>query len=179
MPGSTLTGTNQIFMWNQAGASSYELWIGNSLGGNDIGAWPGSFEFGGWRAEVTGLPTDGRTLYVRLWSTIGGVPQFTDATLTAANITPPAAISSPAPGSTLASSSQLFVWNDVGASGYQLWVGSTPGAVDVGYFPSGLTTATSIMVPGLPTDGRTLYVRLWSQIGGAYYSRDFTYQAAP
>ena len=36
-----------------------------------------------WRTTVTGLPVDGRTLYVRLWSVIGGVWSFTDYTYTA------------------------------------------------------------------------------------------------
>ena len=32
---------------------------------------------------ATGLPTDGRTLYVRLWSLVSGIWQFNDYTYTA------------------------------------------------------------------------------------------------
>jgi hypothetical protein len=32
-------------------------------------------------------------------------------------------------------------------------------------------------VPGLPTDGSILYVRLWSYIGGQWFWRDYTYAA--
>ena len=38
-------------------------------------------------------------------------------------------------------------------------------------------TATSRTVVGLPADGRMLFVRLWSLIGGAWQARDYTYQA--
>jgi hypothetical protein len=30
----------------------------------------------------------------------------------------------------------------------------------------------------LPTDGSTLYVRLWSQIGGAWQYADYSYKTA-
>jgi hypothetical protein len=33
-------------------------------------------------------------------------------------------------------------------------------------------------VSGLPTDGRIIYVRLWSKIGGAYRTRDWSFTAA-
>ena len=37
----------------------------------------------------------------------------------------------------------------------------------------------STTVTGLPTDGRVLYVRLYSAINGTWYSRDFTYRSGP
>ena len=80
----------------------------------------------------------------------------------------PSVITSPAAGSTLTSQSVDVQWNDSGASLYQVWVGNSPGTYDVGYFPAAGTTATSTTVSGLPTDGRTLHVRLWSKIGGIY-----------
>jgi hypothetical protein len=33
-------------------------------------------------------------------------------------------------------------------------------------------------VSGLPTDGRTIYVRLWWRIGGSWFFGDSTYTAA-
>jgi hypothetical protein len=89
----------------------------------------------------------------------------------------PATIISPANGSTLPGSTVTFTWNDAGASLYQVWVGNSVGAYDVGYFPTAGTSATSTTVSGLPTDGRKLYVRLWSNIGGTYYFTDSTYIA--
>ena len=181
-PGATLTGSSQLFQWNNAGASLYQLWVGSSAGAFDVGYFPQS----GTTATsitATGLPTDGRTLHVRLYSAINGVWQFRDFTYTAAGSgaagpPAPASITSPPPGSTLAGTSQLFQWNNSGAGLYQLWVGSTQGAYDAGYFPQNGTTGTSVNATGLPTDGRTLYVRLYSNINGAYQFRDFTYTAA-
>jgi len=56
-------------------------------------------------------------------------------------------------------------------------VGSALGFHDLGYFPSAGTTELSTMVSGLPVDGRTLYVRLWSLFDGVYYFKDQTYTA--
>ena len=83
------------------------------------------------------------------------------------------------PGSTLSGSSVTFSWNNAGASLYQVWVGNSQGAYDIGYYPQSGTTATSTTATGLPTDGRTLYVRLYSAIYGAWQFRDFTYTAGP
>src|SRR6185436_464971 len=47
-------------------------------------------------------------------------------------------------------------------------------------FSSGQTAGTSWVVGQLPTDGRTLYARLWAKIGGNWYNPPFdtTYKAA-
>src|SRR5207253_2776388 len=64
---------------------------------------------------------------------------------------------------------------------YFLYIGSTPGAFDL-YFQSQGTQLTT-MVNNLPTDGRTLYVRLWSLFTGAsdiasgWQYNDYTYKA--
>ena len=42
---------------------------------------------------------------------------------------------------------------------WRLYVGSTDGAFD--YFDSGVTTATSVNVTGLPVNGSTVYVQLF------------------
>src|SRR6185437_5729696 len=160
--GSTLAGSAQMFQWNAApGAMLYQLWIGRSPGAYDIGYFPAEGTTGtSW--TVDGLPTDGRTLYVTLWSSIGGTYYSTATMYTAAaSATGGASIISPANGSTLAGSTQMFQWNAApGAMLYQLWIGHSPGAYDIGYFPAEGTTGTSWTVGGLPTDGRTLYATL-------------------
>ena len=91
----------------------------------------------------------------------------------------PASMVSPANGSTLTGSSQTFSWNAApNAVLYQVFVGNSVGAFDIGYFPTAGTTGTSLTINGLPTDGRTLYVRLNTSIGGSWYARDYTYHAA-
>jgi hypothetical protein len=242
------------------------------VGAYDIGYFPAAGTTAT-SSTVTGLPTDGRTLYVRLYSAIGGNWYYHDYTYVAAAATAGASMISPANGSSLSGATQTFQWTSApgrrftscgsgiprlprrrllpgrwndrhvargerpahrwqdplhaplfrdrrrvvlprlhvcrsgrgrrlddqprerqlavgatrtfqwnsapGATLYQLWVGNSPGTYDVGYFPASGTTATSLTVNGLPTDGRTLYVRLYSLIGGVYYSRDYTYTSGP
>ena len=38
-------------------------------------------------------------------------------------------------------------------------------------------TSLSATVAALPSDGSTVYVRLWSRIGTTWLSNDYTYQA--
>ncbi len=87
-----------------------------------------------------------------------------------------AAIISPPPGSVLPGDAVTFVWNDVGADQYALDIGSTPGGVDI--YSENLGTRTQSEVAGLPTDGRTLYVRLWTVWGEQWNYTDYTYTAA-
>jgi len=176
LAGSQLSESEATFFWNDAGASLYQVYVGNTPGAYDIGYFPTAGTTG-LAATVTGLPRDGRTLYVRLWSNIAGVYEYTDATFIAAT-TAPATIISPPDGSTLSGSMQSFQWSDEHASLYQVWVGNSVGTYDIGYYPAEGTRATSTIVTGLPADGRTLHVRLWSNIGGTYYFRDHTYVAA-
>jgi len=61
--------------------TQYWLYVGTTPGNNDLYSQPPGLNLTG---TVTGLPTDGRQLYVRLWSLIGGVWQFNDYTYTAA-----------------------------------------------------------------------------------------------
>jgi hypothetical protein len=179
--GATLPGARVTFTWNDAHASLYQIWVGNSAGSHDIGYYPMAGTTGT-STTVSGLPTDGRTLHVRLWSAIHGTYYYTDATYRAvaagASSASPATIASPPNGTSLAGSSVAFSWNDVGATLYQVWVGNTAGSYDVGYYPIAGTTGTSTTVNGLPTDGRKLHVRLWSLLGGVYRFNDFTYMAA-
>jgi len=96
-PGSTLTSDTVTFTWN-AGESSvaYWLYIGSSKGESDIFSddlWNGITS-----AQVTGLPTDGRTLYVRLRSrTDTEWRWFNDYVYTAATIIPPDPVTDPIP----------------------------------------------------------------------------------
>ena len=171
-PGSTLPGATVTFSWTTgSGVSQYYLYVGNSVGAADFYAASQGLSTSG---TVTGLPTDGRTLYVRLWSFIGSGWQFADYSYTAAA---PATLTSPAPGSTLPGAAVTFSWTTgSGVSQYYLYVGNSVGAADFYAASQGLSTSGT--VNGLPTDGRTLYVRLWSLIGSGWQFRDYTYTAA-
>ncbi len=91
-------------------------------------------------------------------------------------IVSPAALTSPAPGSTLKSSSATFAWTGTGASGYSLWLGST-GAGSHNLYDSGEQTGTSVTAGGLPTNGETIYARLYSTFGKVTVHSDSTYTA--
>lgn len=90
----------------------------------------------------------------------------------------PAVISSPAQGSTLTGPELAFSWNSVGgATGYSLWVG-TAGVGSNNLYDSGQRTATSLVFANLPTNGATVYVRLYTIYNGVANSNDYTYTAS-
>ena len=109
--GSTLVGSSQTFTWTAgSGVSSYWLSAGTSVGANNL------FDQGvgsSRTATMTGLPTDGSTVYVRLWWQAGSWGSA-DYIYTAANIggggglAP--AITTPSAGATLTGSSHTFTW---------------------------------------------------------------------
>lgn len=174
-PGSQLPGASVTFSWTAGvGVSMYYLFVGNSPGAADLYAAGQGLATSG---TVSGLPTDGRTLYVRLWSYINGTWQYRDYAYTAAVIATPAAITSPTPGTQLPGASVTFAWNTgVGVSQYWLYVGTWPGGYDLYNASQGSATAASVF--NLPTDGRPLYVRLWSYTNVGWQYRDYNYTAA-
>ena len=176
LPGIKLPGASQTFWWTNVGATNHYVYVGNSLGAHDIGIYPSAGTTDR-STNVDKLPTDGRILYIRLYSAIGGAWYWHDYTYEAA--AGAASILSPADGSTLSGPNQTFTWTDSHATNYQIWVGDAVGNYTFGYFPAAGTTLTSTLVTGMPTDGRTLYVRLNSQIGGNWYSNDYSYRSGP
>jgi len=172
-PGSTLGGSTVTFTWNAAGgASAYWLDVGTVQGQGSIFAANLGLATS---QSVSGIPTNGATIYVRLWTQINGNWNYNDYTYTAATGTL-AAISSPTPGSTFGGSAVTFTWNTVsGADNYWLDVGNSVGSGDIS---AGSTTATSKTVSGLPCDGRTLYVQLWTHLNGNWQTpARYTYTA--
>jgi Galactose oxidase, central domain len=90
-----------------------------------------------------------------------------------------AVMTNPASGSTLSGASTTFTWTaGYGATGYFLWIGTSPGAHDIANL--GEFTGTSVTV-NLPTTGAKIYVRLWSVVNGrpSLYSDSSFTEAAP
>jgi hypothetical protein len=174
-PGTSLPST-VIFGWTTGtGVTEYWLEIGTSLGGNQI---YGQSQGTNLSVTVSGLPANGSTVYVRLWSRISGAWQFNDYTYTAASggAGVQAQITSPAPGSTLGSSTVTFVWSTgSGVAEYWLEVGTNFGSNQI--YGQSQGTNLSATVSGLPANGSTVYVRLWSRISGAWQFNDYTYTA--
>jgi hypothetical protein len=81
-PGSTLGGPSALFQWSAgAGVTEYRLRVGNAPGNGRYFTKSAGTAL---QLSVTGLPTDGRTLFVTLRSLIDGAWQDRDYTLTAA-----------------------------------------------------------------------------------------------
>ncbi len=104
--------------------------------------------------------------------------------LTGGAIPPPASVAGPSgqiltpdPNCPLSSSSAIFSWSAGSASAYWLTVGTTFGGTDI--CSSGQTGGHSWSVSNIPTDGRPIYVRLWSLVSGTWVNppQDYTYQA--
>ena len=86
-----------------------------------------------------------------------------------------AVIISPAAGSTFGSSTVTFSWTAGGATSYALFVGSAVDGSDI--YNSGVITAQSVTVNGIPTDGRTIYVLLYSRVNNSWVASRYTYRA--
>jgi hypothetical protein len=174
-PGSTFTTTSATFSWTtSSGATNYELFLGST--------GPGSYNvfYSGNRTvttlNVTGLPTNGEKIYARLYTRFNTTLVYQDYTFTATTL-PPAALISPTQGSMFTSSSQAFTWNAAtGATYYELFLGSTgPGSYNLYY--SGHLSVTSVTVNNLPTNGETIYGRLYTNINGTLEYIDYTFTA--
>ena len=177
-PSSTLTGSTATFSWTTGSqVTQYSLHVGTTGAGSDnIYGGPGANE----SQSVTGIPTAGGTVYVRLYSFIAGAWQYIDYTYTEENAPAPAAATmiSPTPGSTLPQSYATFTWTaGVQVKQYSLHVGTTgPGSTDVF---GGTVAGQSQYLTDLPIFGRPLYVRLYSLIGTTWLYNDYTYTENP
>jgi hypothetical protein len=123
--------------------------------------------FAGWSGACSGISVCNITLNVA-------------ETVTAAftqNSPAQAALLNPPPSSVLQSESALFTWKPgTLVSEYSLKVGNSPGSDE--FYASGSTIIPFAAVSGLPTDGRTIYVRLSSLILGVWQDRDYNYTAS-
>jgi hypothetical protein len=171
--GSTLPNAPVTFHWNAvAGADQYWLDIGSTVGGSDL--WRGAFT--ATSQLVTSLPCDGRTINAQLFTHLNGAwtsPQRYTYTAPAGCY---AVLTTPTPGTVLTSSNVTFGWSAAnGADQYWLDIGSTLGGSDLW---RGALTMTSQSITGLPCDGRTINVQLYTHANGAWTSPlRYTYTA--
>jgi hypothetical protein len=174
-PSSVLTGPKVTFNWSAAtgGATGYIFKLGTTVGANNL---YGSGTTTSTTAAVSGLPTDGSTVYARLYTNWGAHQAYTDYVYTAAT---KGAITAPAPSSTLSGASVTFTWSAAtgGATGYGFRLGTSVGAANL--YSSGTITATSATASGLPTNGSTIYARLYTNYGSNQVYTDYIYTAAP
>ena len=175
-PNSQLTGSSATFSWSAGtGVSFYSLWIGTKgPGTTDV---YDSGNLSSQSVNVSNLPTNGKLLFVRLFSWINNGWQWNDYTYTESSPTI-ANLTSPAPGSTLGGTTATFAWSaGTGVSAYSLWIGTKgPGSTDV--YNSGNLTTQSAAVSNLPGTGQYVYVRLSSFVSGAWQFNDYIYTAS-
>ena len=177
VPGTTLTGSTVTFNWTAGtGATAYWIDAGSTPGGNQY------FQSGNignvLTKTVTGLPTDGSTVYVTLYSLVSGNWLSNAYTYTAfGGSGSQGVLTTPPPSSTLTGSTVTFDWTaGAGATAYWLDLGSTPGGNQ--YYQSGnLGNVLTTTVTGLPTDGSTVYATLYSLVGGNWLANAYTYTA--
>jgi sugar lactone lactonase YvrE len=175
VPGSTLTSNRVTFAWSAGTAGSqYDLHLSAvAPGGYDLYV---SGHLTGLSTTVTGLPTNGGTIYARLYTFLNGATVYNDYTFAAMSVTL-AQLTSPAPSSTLTSNSIKFAWS-AGTAGSQndLHLSAVaPGGYDL--YVSGRITGTSATVSGLPANGEKIYARLYTILNGAMLYNDYTYTA--
>jgi hypothetical protein len=175
-PGSILPGWSANFSWTAgSGVTSYALYLGTTGAGSHDLYYPAAST--ATSASVSGLPTTGVTIYATLFSLINGAWQSIPYTYAASATSAMATLTSPAPGSTLAGSSATFSWTvGTGVNAYALHLGTGPLTNDV--YDSGVTSAKSITVTGLPMTGATIYATVYSEIDGVWFPASYTYTEA-
>ena len=182
--GSTLAGVSATFSWTKGtGGLEYFLYAGTTAGANNIYAASTALNT---TATVTNLPTNGSTVYVRLWTRFSAGWQFADYTYKASTAstggggtttTAKAALTSPAAGSAIHAGSAAFAWTAAtGAQQYFLYIGTSPGANNL--FGASMGLNRSITITGFAQSG-TVYVRLWTLLATGWQYNDYTYTLAP
>jgi hypothetical protein len=178
-PGASLTSSSVTFAWDAGvGAARYWLFAGNWQGGDTLYSADQGTSL---TATVTGLPTDGRKIHMRLWSLIDGAWVSRDFEYRAYSPggggPTKALITTPVPGSTLSGTSATFNWSaGVAVTRYWLFAGLWTGGNTLYSADQGSTLSAT--VTGLPGSGQTIHIRLWSYIGGTWQSSDATYNAS-
>ena len=184
-PGSTLPGATTTFTWtpNSTSVSEWWLYVGTSQGDKNLHD-SGSLGSGTLSRSVSGLPTNGSPVWVRLfWRTSGSWQsadfQYTTGAGSGGGGSTPT-LTSPTPGSTLPGASTTFTWtpNSTSVSEWWLYVGTAQGAKNLHDSGSLASGTLSRSVSGLPTNSSTVWVQLWWKTGGNWQSANYQYTAA-
>ncbi|MCH9648982.1 MAG: M20/M25/M40 family metallo-hydrolase [Deltaproteobacteria bacterium] len=169
-PGSTLGGATETFTWEACdGATQYWIYVGTSQGSNNILS---ENQGTSTSASVTGLPTDGSTVWFRLWTRTSSGWQNRDFSFIAVDDggggeeACPAELLSPGAGSTIGGTSTTLEWTPCSqASAFWIYLGTSSGGSQI--LSQSVGTNTSLAVTSLPS-GDQIFVRVWSRIGGSW-----------
>jgi hypothetical protein len=165
--GTTLPGACATFRWTAGtGASEYFLEAGPAEGSTQYASVSAGLDLS---REICGLPTDGSSIFIRLWTKLPPEDwRSNDYQFQAANGGSPATLAtlaSPQPGSTLTGSCVTFGWSaGNGALEYYLDIGASEGTNQFAAVSTGLSLSHEVC--GLPNDGSAAFVRLWTRVPG-------------
>lgn len=178
--GATLGGAIEVFTWDLGGIpiDRAMLFVGSNRGGSQYGRKQVDTDT---TASMGGLPTDGSPVFLRIWYRTSGQWRFLDRDYVAATDDGLPVFTSPSPGGRLNGATHTFAWSfgSLPVSAGWLYVGTGEGRFDVGAFRLGDgPVATSLSVPGLPTDEQTVHARLYFLVADAWYFVDETFVAA-
>jgi hypothetical protein len=180
--GSTLgSGGSQTFTWAAAtNATAYWLDIGTGPGGNQY-YQSRSLSSSTLTETVNGLPTNASQIFVTLYSQIGGVWQNNAYNFYTFNSTSAlATIQTPPPPGPLSGNQVTFTWNsDPSATAYWVDISNiAAGGNDLDQ-SGNLGAAQTLTVYNMPANGSTVYVTLYSLVGGQWLSTSATYTSGP
>jgi len=172
--GATNVDPSAPFTWTTvANAQSYTVWVGTSAGTSNVyNSGPLTVT----SQTVPGLQSNTK-YYARLFTQSSGGTAYSDSSFTTGLAL--AHLTYPGDNATNVDPFQPFTWNGVsGASGYYLYVGTTPGATDIlnsGQLPA---TMNSYMVFGLLGES-TYYVTLFTYFNSTHYKVASSFSTAP
>lgn len=173
--GSTLDSNEVTFEWS-AGyqVSEYFLYLGTTTGANNM---YGQSQGLNQSVTIPGLPTDGSPIHIRVWSLLPSGWVFIDTGVHATYPGQKAVLTAPADGSTLQGTEVTLSWSPgTNALRYWLYLGRTSGAQDIFSQSQGLELSAT--VSGLPDNGRTIYIWLWSLLPGGWEFSEFAVTAS-
>ena len=180
VPGSTLSGFAMVFTYTKDGAD-IEYWqinAGSTQGGDEH--FRSSTEYGNnLSINVSNLPTDGSSVWMRLRYNINSNWYERDYQYTATSVPGGPTFTDPVPGSVLPGFATQFTYTNDGGniSAWQIHAGSTQGASDYYRTENVVGHILSHEVSNLPSDGSSVWMRLRYNINSNWYERDFQYIA--
>jgi hypothetical protein len=175
-PGTQLGGSSIAVVLSDVHADQYALTVGSTLGGAELG----QYDMGGQTKEwVSGLPEDGRQLYIRGWARHGDKWVFKDASYTAhevSSVVPSVPeMLTPAEGTRLSGPTARFTWTESSSRRVILQIGKAPEDSSLGQHD--VTSTTSITVHDLPVDGSLIWVSIVAELDGDWDVNSYQYES--
>lgn len=173
--GTLLTSDTITVLLSDVEADKNVLSIGSTLGGVDLG----QFDLGTTTSHtLSGLPEDGRQLYIRAWAQHGSDWVYSEAVYIAHTkeliLTETPEITSPSISSLLIDSTVTFKWTASEATQIVLRFGREAADASLGQY--GIGTSTAFTVRHLPMDGRAIWVSLYAHINGEWEVTYYRYE---